>query len=245
ERVAERAVHRRARGLRVREQERQGDEAELRHAVGQVARGLVTEREQAVLDQPQDIVGAIPQIHDVPDILDRDAVAELCRQPVADTLERAAEAGAGGAVASHSDLDRPGHGCSSSARRVMSSAGGGRSAAPRPPPPRRPPPRASRMPPTPVAAASSPASAGNRICPTRLPVMRSVSAVPQTSGGARYMTPESVSVEAMPMAKPSPTSTRYMTGSESGKARMRKPAALPSMLTSVSGMRPKAKISRA
>src|SRR4029453_8541410 len=45
ERVAERAVHRRARGLRVREQERQVDEAEFGNPVGQIARGLVAERE--------------------------------------------------------------------------------------------------------------------------------------------------------------------------------------------------------
>jgi len=101
------------------------------------------------------------------------------------------------------------------------------------------------MPATPVAAASTPASAGNTICPTRLPVIRSVSAVPQTSGGARYMTPERVSVEAIPMAKPSQMRIAYIVGSDSGNARTRKPAALPSMLVKVSGARPMAKISRA
>src|SRR6059058_1111550 len=35
--------------------------------------------------------------------------AEFGRQPVADGFERAAEAGARGAVASHADLDRVGH----------------------------------------------------------------------------------------------------------------------------------------
>src|SRR6476659_10579080 len=89
----------------------------------------------------------------------------------------------------------------------------------------RPTPSASRIPPTPVAAATRQASAGNTIWPTRLPVIRRVSAVPQTSGGAIYITPERVSVEAMPLVKPSMTSTAYIVGSESGKASTKKPAA--------------------
>jgi hypothetical protein len=81
--------------------------------------------------------------------------------------------------------------------------------------------------------------------PDAMPVMRKVSAVPHASGGARYMTPERVSVEAMPMATPKPMRTAYMMGSESGSARSKNPAALPSMLVKVSGERPMAKISRA
>jgi hypothetical protein len=75
--------------------------------------------------------------------------------------------------------------------------------------------------------------------------MRKVNAVPHTSGGARYMTPERVSVEAIPMATPKPMRTAYMMESESGSARSENPAALPSMLVKVSGVRPMAKISRA
>ena len=104
ERLAQRAVHGRAGGLRAREQERQVDDAERRHPVGQVARRLVAERQQAVLDQPQDVLGAVAEVHDVPDIFDLDAVAELGDEAVADELERAAETGAGGTVASHADL---------------------------------------------------------------------------------------------------------------------------------------------
>src|SRR4029079_14925016 len=77
----------------------------------------------------------------------------------------------------------------------------------------KPTPSASRIPPTPVAADTRPASAGNTIWPTRLPVIRNVSAVPQTSGGAIYITPERVSVDAMPMVKPRRTSTTYIVGS--------------------------------
>ena len=79
EKTAERAVHRGARLVALLEQERQIDEAELRHAIGQIARRLVAEREHAVLDQPEDIFGAIAEIHDVPDILHVDPAAELRR----------------------------------------------------------------------------------------------------------------------------------------------------------------------
>jgi hypothetical protein len=44
-------------------------------------------------------------VHDVPDVFDIDAVAELTLQFVADELQRFAEAGGGRAVAAHADLD--------------------------------------------------------------------------------------------------------------------------------------------
>ncbi len=47
------------------------------------------------------------------------------------------------------------------------------------------------------------------------------------------------------MAKPSQMRIAYIVGSDSGNARTRKAAALPSMLVKVSGARPMAKISRA
>ena len=81
---AERAVDGGARLIALLEQKRQIDEAEFRHAVGQIARRLVAEREHAILDQPQNLFGAVAEIHDVPDILDVDTVAELRLQRVAD-----------------------------------------------------------------------------------------------------------------------------------------------------------------
>ena len=136
----------------VGEQERQVDEAELRHPVGEIARRLVAERQQAVLDQPQDVVGAIAEVHDVPDVLDLDPVAELGFEPVADQLQRAAEAGGGGAVAAHADLDRIAHlSGPCRARRLIGTAT---------PETAMPSPMMTRMPATPVAAATSPASAG-------------------------------------------------------------------------------------
>src|SRR5262249_23359869 len=174
-----------------------------------------------------------------PDVFDLDARAEFGCEPLADQLERAAEPGGRGPVAAHANLDWIGHGSSSQ------DAGGGWLIAMAMPDAARPKPSASRMPPTPVAAASTPASAGNTIWPTRLPVIRSVSAVPVASAGARCTTPEMVSVEAMPMAKPNTISATYISGNESGIASTRKPAALASMLVRVSGLRPIAKMARA
>ena len=110
---AERAVHRAARVIVVAEQERQIDEAQFRHAVGEIARRLIAEREHAALDQPQDFLGLVAEIHDVPAILDVDAVAELLFQPVADEFHRLAEAGGRRAVAAHADGNWIGHGYSS------------------------------------------------------------------------------------------------------------------------------------
>ena len=77
EKRAELAIHRRAR-LRVRgKQKRQIDKAQFRHAVGQIARRLVAERDLAVLDQRENVLGLVAVVHDVPDVVDGDAVAEL------------------------------------------------------------------------------------------------------------------------------------------------------------------------
>ena len=77
EKLAKRAVDRGARAVAAVEQKRQIDEAQFGYAVGQIARRLIAEREDAVFDQPQNVFGAIAEIHDVPDIFHIDAVAEL------------------------------------------------------------------------------------------------------------------------------------------------------------------------
>src|SRR4029079_5418904 len=84
---------------------------QFRHAVGEIARGLVAEGEDAAFDQPQDFFGLVAEIHDVPAILDVDAVAELLLQAVADEFDRLAEAGGRRAVAAHADGDGVGHAC--------------------------------------------------------------------------------------------------------------------------------------
>ena len=74
-------------------------------AVGEVAAGLVAECQDALLDQPHDVLAAIPEVEDVVDVAHVDLVAELRRQPVADLFERQAEPGRRRAVAAHDDAD--------------------------------------------------------------------------------------------------------------------------------------------
>jgi hypothetical protein len=92
-------------GIRL-EQERQINKPQRRHPVGQVARRLIPEREDAALDQPQDVFGPVAEIHDVPNILDVDPVAEALLQALTDALEGAAEAGIGRPVAGHANGNR-------------------------------------------------------------------------------------------------------------------------------------------
>src|SRR5262249_99424 len=66
----------RGRLIAVLEQKRQIDEAELRHAVGEIARRLVAERHFPVFDEREDFLSAVAVIHDVPDIVHADAGAE-------------------------------------------------------------------------------------------------------------------------------------------------------------------------
>jgi len=87
----------------------ENDEAELGHAVGEIARRLVAHRQLAALDQRQDVLGLMAVIHDVEDVIDLDAVAKLRLEPVADELERLGKAGGRRAVAGHLDCDRRRH----------------------------------------------------------------------------------------------------------------------------------------
>src|SRR6187397_2174803 len=102
---AERAVHCAARLRVTGKQERQVDKAQLRHAVGEIARRLVTERDLAVLDQRENVLGLVAVIHDVENVFDRDVTAELLFQPVADELQRLAESCRRGTIATHSNFD--------------------------------------------------------------------------------------------------------------------------------------------
>ena len=106
EKFAERAVHGAARLRVAGKQKRQIDEAQFRHAVGQIARRLVAERDLAVLDQRENVLGLVAVVHDVPDVIDGDAAAEFGGELVADEFQRLGEAGGGRAVAAHADFDR-------------------------------------------------------------------------------------------------------------------------------------------
>ncbi len=106
QRRAQRAIHRAARLLLAGEQEGQIDEAKFGHAIGQIARRLIAERQHPAFDQPEDILRAIAELHDVPDIFDIDLIAELGLQPIADEDQRLAETGGGRTITTHADLDR-------------------------------------------------------------------------------------------------------------------------------------------
>src|SRR4029078_5680297 len=102
---AERRVHCAARVRVTGKQERQVDKAQLRHAVGEIARRLVTERDLAVLDQRENILGLLARVPDVEDVFDPDVIAELLFQPVADEFQRLAESRRRGTIATHSNFD--------------------------------------------------------------------------------------------------------------------------------------------
>ncbi len=105
QKVAERAIHRRARLAVVGEQERQIDEAQFRHAVGQITRRLIAERDCTTFDQRQNVLGLVALIHDVPDVVDGDAIAELRLEPVADEFQRPGKTGGRRSVTAHADRD--------------------------------------------------------------------------------------------------------------------------------------------
>ena len=59
----------------------------------------------AVLDQREDVLGLVAVVHDVPDVVDGDAVAELGGELVADEFQRLGKAGGRRPVAAHADFD--------------------------------------------------------------------------------------------------------------------------------------------
>ena len=96
-------VHGGAGALVVPEQERQVDQAQLGHTVGQIAAGLVSHGQDPLLHQPEDIQPPIAQVENVVDVADFHLVPEPAFKPVAHALERQAEAGGGRPVAGHDD----------------------------------------------------------------------------------------------------------------------------------------------
>jgi hypothetical protein len=51
-----------------------------------------------MLNEPQDVFAPIAQVHDVPNVMDRNLVGELGLEPVADPLQSFAEGSVGRAV---------------------------------------------------------------------------------------------------------------------------------------------------
>jgi hypothetical protein len=91
------------------EQERQIDHAELGNAIGQIAARLIAQCQQPMLHQPQNILRPVTEVHDVPDVFDVDAVAELDLESIADELQRTAEPRRRRSVTAHANLDRIAH----------------------------------------------------------------------------------------------------------------------------------------
>ncbi len=92
---------------RVGKEERQVGGSEVEHAIGQVAARLIPERQHALFDQPENVLAAIAEVEDVVDVLHLDRVAKAGFEPIADLLERQAEAGGGRPVPAHQNPDPP------------------------------------------------------------------------------------------------------------------------------------------
>ncbi len=101
---AECAVHRGPRLLQALEQEGKVDEFELRHAVRQVAGGLIGDGHDSALAQPEHVLGLVAEVHHIPHVPHVHLLAELRNEAVADHFERAAVGRRCGAVAPHADL---------------------------------------------------------------------------------------------------------------------------------------------
>ena len=105
--LAQLSVHGGARLFIAVEDERQVGDSQLGNAVGQVAARLIADGQHPVLDQPQDVLAAIAEVHDVVDVFHVDVAAEFGLQTVADPLQGQAEAGGRWSVTTHANLDRP------------------------------------------------------------------------------------------------------------------------------------------
>ena len=66
---------------------------------------MIPERQHTLFNQPQDVLAAIAKVQDVIDVLDLDPVAEAGFEPIADFLEREAEAGGGRPIPAHQNPD--------------------------------------------------------------------------------------------------------------------------------------------
>src|SRR5262245_58122979 len=111
-RSSQSAVDCRTRLLGLVEQKRKIEDAEFRNSIGQIAARLIAKREQPMFHQPQNVLGAVAEVHDVPDIFDIDTVAEFGHETIADALQGEAEACRRRPIATHTYLDWISHLCS-------------------------------------------------------------------------------------------------------------------------------------
>jgi hypothetical protein len=90
--LPELAVHGRPGRCAVWKEERQVRHTQIGDALGEVAAGLISERQHTLLNQPEDVLAAITKIQDVVDVLDLDLTGKLRREPVADLFHRETKA---------------------------------------------------------------------------------------------------------------------------------------------------------
>src|SRR4029079_6452770 len=105
EEFSERTVHCATRLCVAGKQEWQIDEAQLGHAVGEIARRLIAKRNIASLNQRKNVLGLVAVITDVEDVLNSNVATELLFQPVANELKRLAEPRRRRPIAAHSNFD--------------------------------------------------------------------------------------------------------------------------------------------
>src|SRR5437588_2227164 len=94
------------RSVRSLEQKRKIEEAEVGNTIGKIAARLVAERQHPMLHQPKDILRLVTEVHDVPYILDVEAVTEFGLKAIADEFQCAAEARGCRPIAAHADRNR-------------------------------------------------------------------------------------------------------------------------------------------
>ena len=86
------AIHGCVGGGRIRKQEWKIGYADVGHAVLKITARLVSERQQTLFDQPNDVVGEITEIHDVVDVAHLHGRAKSVSNAIADAFEGEAEA---------------------------------------------------------------------------------------------------------------------------------------------------------
>src|SRR5437763_16387820 len=79
------------RSVRSLEQKRKIEEAAVGNTMGKIAARLVAERQHPMLHQPKDILRLVTEVHDVPYILDVEAVTEFGLKAIADQFQCPAE----------------------------------------------------------------------------------------------------------------------------------------------------------
>src|SRR5262249_2088581 len=85
--------------------------SKLRHALCEIAARLVAQRQEPVLDEPDDVLCPVAEVHDVPYVFDFYCLAQRGFEPIPHQLQRFAEACRARPVAAGPKLDWSCHWC--------------------------------------------------------------------------------------------------------------------------------------